>query len=47
MSTTKSVDRQLKIIKYLMKRQLRYGKNCEKTNSKYRELLKLKLNDNN
>ena len=42
----KTIDQQIKIIKYLMKRQLRYGKNCEKTNSKYRELIKLKLNEN-
>lgn len=47
MSTTKSVDEQLEEIAKRMERQLQRGQNCEKTNSKYRELIKLKLNDNN
>ena len=46
MSTTKSVDEQLEEIKKRMDRQLQRGQNCEKTNSKYCELLKLKSNEN-
>lgn len=44
MSTTKSVDEQLEEITKRMERQLQRGQNCEKTNSKYMELIKLTLN---
>lgn len=42
----KTVDQQIQIVKKWMKRQYKRGENNEITNSKYRELLKLKSNEN-
>ena len=39
MITTKSHSKQLEIVERWMQRQLSMGWNCEKTNTKYRELI--------
>lgn len=41
----KTVDQKIQIVKKWMKRQYKRGENNEITNSKYRELIKLKSNE--